>query len=165
MSYEEIERKFLVVDDGWRPADREVRVVQGYVVHGPPVSVRVRTMGDRAYLTVKGGSGAPIDEGRPSERTEYEYAIPIEDAESMLATLCTQSLVEKTRHYLEFEGNVWEIDVFEGENAGLIVAEVEQNHADQSVKTPPWVGPEVTRDARYLNANLSRAPYRTWRGT
>lgn len=150
----EIERKFLVCGDGWRRGAVGVRYRQGYIpTQG--CSIRVRTAGEVAYLTLK-----VRDTLRT--RTEYEYAIPLTDADEMLGRLCTAGLVEKTRYRVPYEGLVWEIDVFEGANAGLIVAEVELASEDQAVALPEWVGEEVTHDDRYLNTHLAQHPYCTW---
>jgi len=150
----EIERKFLVCGDGWRQGAIGVRYRQGYIpTQG--CSIRVRTAGDTAYLSLK-----VRDTVRT--RTEYEYTIPLTDADEMLGRLCTAGLVEKTRYRVPHEDLVWEIDVFEGANAGLIVAEVELASEDQAVALPEWVGEEVTHDERYLNTHLAQRPYCTW---
>ncbi|MEX1045390.1 MAG: CYTH domain-containing protein [Chthoniobacterales bacterium] len=151
----EIERKFLVKDDSWRrDAGPGILLRQGYLAAGEGLSVRVRTDGQRAWLTVKG----------PSEglsRAEFEYAVPTEDAAALLG-LCGARLVEKRRHRLEHSGHLWEIDEFLGANAGLIMAEVELRQADQAVAQPDWVGPEVSGDKRFENASLSQSPYGVW---
>lgn len=128
---------------------------QGYLSFGPPASVRVRVSGDEAYLNIKQSTLA-------ISRDEFEYAIPVADAEFLLATMCAGGLIEKTRHHVQHGGLVWEVDVFEGANAGLIVAEVELDHADQRVNLPPWVGREVSGDARYLNSSLVQRPFTQW---
>lgn len=152
----EIERKFLVAGDGWRHgADAGTVIRQGYLAASPTVAVRVRTCGEHAFLTVKGG-------GDPRARSEFEYAIPPADAHAMLDGLCRPPLIDKTRYRVPFAGHTWEIDVFAGDNAGLVLAEVELAAADEAVALPPWVGAEVTDDPRYLNANLARHPYGTW---
>lgn len=151
----EIERKFLVTGDGWRHGATGIAIRQGYLAASPAVAVRVRTRGERAFLTVKGGASARV-------RSEFEYEIPRADAETMLDALCPPPLIEKTRYSVRFADHLWEIDVFAGDNAGLVLAEVELAAADEPVALPPWVGAEVTDDPRYLNANLARRPYRTW---
>lgn len=153
----EIERKFLV-RAGWLPETPGTRFVQGYLHSGGSgATVRVRVAGDRAWLTVKG----PSDGGA---RLEYEYRIPVGDAEEMLQELGAGHLVEKTRHLIDHAGHTWEVDVFEGENAGLVVAEVELSSIDEEVKLPAWAQREVTGDSRYANAWLSIHPYSEWSG-
>ena len=152
----EIERKFLVNPDEWRPdAARGIRIRQGYLSTDPARVVRVRTAGDRAFLTIKGRT-----EG--IERDEFEYAIAMADAERMLARLCLQPSIDKHRYRVPFGGRVWEIDVFGGANAGLIVAEIELTSADDHPPLPPWIGQEVSADPRYFNANLIAHPYQSW---
>lgn len=152
----EIERKFLLRDESWRgEADAGTPIVQGYLVAGPDLSVRVRVAGDEAWLTVKGGS-------RGAVREEFEYPVPPGEARQMLNDLCLRPLIEKTRYRVRHAGREWEIDEFQGDNAGLVVAEVELEDEQAAVSLPPWVGREVTGDPRYLNANLLRAPWRTW---
>jgi adenylate cyclase len=112
-------------------------------------------MGDGAKLCVKGGGGG-------IERDEYEYEIPVGDAEEMLANLCVGDIVRKTRHYIEYKGLLWEVDEFHGANEGLVVAEVELESVDQEIPLPSWVGEEVSHDRRYKNAALSRDPFREW---
>jgi len=147
----EIERKFLVVGDGWRPLSRSSqRYRQGYLSLGPASTVRVRRAGPVAFLTVKG-------DGQIA-RAEFEYGIPIEDAEAMLAGLCHRPLVEKTRHEVWHAGLLWQVDEFEGCNKGLVLAEVELAALDQPVELPSWVGREVTDDPRYRNSELSQRP-------
>lgn len=155
---QEIERKFLVADknaDSWRNAIySETR--QGYLSIDKHRTVRVRTAGDAAYLTIKG-----ITEG--ATRTEYEYPIPVAHAREMLDGLCLRPLIEKRRHRVGYGGFVWEVDEFYGDNAGLIVAEIELESAQQVFDKPPWVGTEVTDDPRYYNANLVNHPYSKWK--
>ena len=152
----EIERKFLVNGDGWRSdLRRSAQSRQGYLSYGPKVSVRVRIMGSNATLTMKQAVAGP-------SRVEFEYAIPIDDANELLDASCEGSVVEKTRHWVEFEGYEWEIDEFTGANAPLVVAELELSNADEGFPRPPWIGDEVTGDERYYNASLSRRPYSAW---
>jgi adenylate cyclase len=152
----EIERKFLVTGDGWRKGGRRSRLRQGYLLAEKARSVRVRLEDGRGTLTIKG----PI---KGAGRAEFEYPIPARDAALLLSTLCEKPLIEKTRTRVRFGGLVWEIDEFEGDNRGLIVAEVELRRAAQKVVLPPWAGREVTQDPRYLNANLFKRPYRSWK--
>jgi adenylate cyclase len=153
----EIERKFLVIHDGWCRPDRGVRYRQGYLSTDPGRSVRIRSAAGKGVITIK---GMTANRTRP----EYEYTIPLEDAEELLDTLCLRPLIEKTRYVVEDAGMRWEVDEFEGENAGLIIAEVELAAADQPIHLPDWVGEEVTDDPRYYNASLIAHPYSTWSG-
>jgi adenylate cyclase len=151
----EIERKFLVTGSSWKGRRPGRRIRQGYLSSEPARVVRVRTDGRKAFLTVKGPNiGAARD--------EFEYRIPLQDARSLLDDLCERPLIEKTRYRVPFGGLVWEVDVFTGENRGLVVAEIELEREEQAVRMPPWVGPEVTGDPRYFNANLARNPYTRW---
>jgi len=151
----EIERKFLVTGS-WHPDPvRGTRYRQGYLSTDPARVVRVRTAGSAAYLTVKG-----ITNG--NTRSEYEFPIPLVDAEEMLDRLCVRPLIEKTRYRETVGGRVWEVDVFEGENRGLTVAEVELPDARAPLIQPPWAGPEVSGDPRYFNSNLARHPFTRW---
>jgi adenylate cyclase len=148
---QEIERKFLVTGDGWRPLARRVSVLrQGYLSSNAKATVRVRLVDDaRGFLTLKGAA-------RGRSRAEYEYEIPVDDAVELLE-MARPHVVEKRRHIVPFAGLDWEIDVFEGRHAGLVIAEVELEHVDQPVALPDWVGAEVTEDDRYANASLSRS--------
>lgn len=152
----EIERKFLVHTALWRadPA-RASRYRQGYLCGAPDVVVRVRTADSAAFLTVKGAT-------QGITRLEFEYPIPIADANEMLDALCGGAIIEKTRYRVPFGGRTWEVDVFAGENAGLVLAEVELPSADAVVELPPWAGVEVSDDSRYYNASLARHPFMHW---
>jgi len=152
----EIERKFLVQRDAWR-ADTAagVRYRQGYLASFPSPVVRVRVAGDRGYLTIKGPTSG-------ISRMEFEYPIPLADAEAMLDALCAAPLIEKVRYRVPYAGHTWEVDAFEGANAGLLLAEVELPAADAPVELPPWVGREVSDDPRYFNANLAVHPFAEW---
>jgi adenylate cyclase len=152
----EIERKFLLRSDAWRALGTPVLLRQGYLSSQRERVVRVRIEDQTAILTIKGRS-----EG--ARRGEWEYPIPLADADVFLATLCEQPLVEKYRRRIDFGGLVWEVDEFLGVNAGLVVAEVELTAEDQAFDKPDWIGEEVTHDARYFNANLIRQPFSTWR--
>lgn len=152
---QEIERKFLVTDDRWRgAASGQARYRQGYLANSSTCSVRVRVSDDEAHLNIK---SATLD----IVRSEYEYAIPLAEGEELLA-LCEDALVEKRRYFVEYGGLTWEIDVFEGENEGLVVAEIELERVDQEFARPTWLGEEVSQDARYYNVYLARHPYRRW---
>ncbi len=151
----EIERKFLIKDDSWRSLAAGTLYRQGYVVLGTGKTVRVRVAGSQGYLTLKGPSVN-------LSRSEFEYAIPLEDAMIMLDTLCEQPLIEKTRYKIPHAGLVWEVDEFAGENQGLILAEVELTAVDQAIALPPWVGEEVSQDGRYFNSYLVKHPFSQW---
>ena len=152
---EEIERKFLVVGDDWRREARAELIRQGYIPTQDARTVRVRRMGDRAYLTLKGPAVGLV-------RPEFEYPIPLDDAQVILDTLCQPPLIEKYRYRLPLGDLVWEVDEFLGDNQGLVVAEVELTHPDQVVELPAWIGAEVSHDLRYQNSNLARHPFNAW---
>ena len=152
----EIERKFLVVGEAWRSLGPGMVYRQGYLSTVKERTVRVRVAGEKGFLTVKGVSVG-------ATRSEYEYAIPLADAEAMLDALCQRPLVEKIRYRIPVGGFVWEVDEFAGVNAGLIVAEIELTAEDQTFPRPTWIGREVTGDPRYFNANLTVHPYGTWK--
>ena len=151
----EIERKFLVRGEAWRSLATPTRYRQGYLSTVKERTVRVRTVGDRGFLTIKGVSVGLA-------RAEYEYEIPGAEAEEMLSNLCQKPLIEKDRFKIPFGGLTWEVDEFFGENQGLVVAEVEVPDADHPVAVPDWVGREVSDDPRYFNANLLQHPYSRW---
>ncbi|MBK1673150.1 adenylate cyclase [Ectothiorhodospira shaposhnikovii] len=152
----EIEKKFLVVSDAWKQqASRCVQYRQGYLCGNERTSIRIRISDASAHLNIKSATLGV-------RRQEYEYAIPAEDARELLDTLCIHPLIEKTRHFVPHGDHVWEVDVFEGDNAGLVVAEVELRHIDDSPSLPPWVGDEVSHDVRYYNTSLVRHPYKDW---
>jgi adenylate cyclase len=158
----EIERKFLVTGDGWRAQAREVTAMaQGYLNDlavldsgAMKASVRVRIAGDAAYLNLKSRELGHT-------RQEFDYPIPVEDARALMA-LCTGGTIDKRRHYVEHQGHVWEVDEFLGDNAGLVVAELELEHADETYARPDWLGREVTDAARYYNLALATRPYARW---
>jgi CYTH domain-containing protein len=151
----EIEHKFLVTDDSWREGEGR-NYCQGYLSTDKERTVRVRIEEDQARLTIKG-----ITEG--ATRAEYEYPIPVTDARAMLDDLCLQPLIEKRRYKVNYHDMVWEIDEFSGDNAGLVVAEIELQHPEQAFDIPPWIGEEVTGDPRFYNANLVAHPYSRWK--
>jgi CYTH domain-containing protein len=152
----EIERKFLVRGTAWRTGAAGVRCCQGYLNLSPARTVRVRTCGSRGFLTVKG----PV---HGTARREYEYEIPVADAREMLEELCEKPLIIKDRYTIGYNGFIWEVDQFHGENSGLVVAEIELAHQGQDVPLPDWIGGEVTGDHRYANASLVRHPYSQWK--
>jgi len=151
----EIERKYLVKGDSWRGKDKGKHYRQGYLSTVKERTVRVRTVGESGYITVKG-----ITVG--ASRSEYEYEIPVADANEMLDRICERPWIEKTRYRIPQDDLIWEVDEFEGENRGLIVAEVELKDEHQPVTLPEWIGKEVTDDPRYFNANLVAKPFTTW---
>lgn len=149
----EIERKFLIVGDAWRSAPA-VYFCQGYLNRSKERTVRIRVAGEQGYLTIKGATSGV-------SRAEFEYEIPLADAQQML-TLCDGPLIEKYRRKISYEGMLWEVDEFLGENQGLVVAEIELESEHQKFAKPDWVGEEVTQDARYYNSNLSAQPFCKW---
>lgn len=154
---QETERKFLVKDETWRAESREGRLYrQGYLSRVKERIVRVRTAGQKGSITVKG-----ITKG--ISRAEFEYEIPLEDANQMLEHLCEKALIEKIRYKVLYEDMTWEVDEFKGENEGLVLAEVELSDENQKIVLPPWVGDEVSGDPRYYNANLVEHPFCRWK--
>ncbi len=152
----EIERKFLVTSDDFiAAASSSKRYKQGYMIGGAQASVRVRISGEDAKLNIKSATNG-------IRRQEYEYDIPMDEAEEILTTLCGKPLVEKTRYYVNVADHLWEVDVFEGDNAGLVVAEVELACEDQVFVKPRWLGEEVSADLRYYNTSLGKNPFKNW---
>lgn len=151
----EIERKFLLKGDGWRALAKGTQYRQGYLNSAKERTVRIRTVGAQAFLTIKG-----ITVG--NARAEYEYPIPFDDCNAMLDSLAEKPVIEKTRHKIPYDGLVWEVDEFFGENRGLIVAEVELSGVDQKFDKPAWIGEEVSDDPRYFNSNLIKHPFTRW---
>lgn len=152
----EIERKFLLATDDWRSqVSGSSAICQAYL-GGDGVSVRVRIEGDSANLNIKSRTAGMA-------RSEFEYPIPMADARDLLA-LASGPVLEKTRYRVEYAGHLWEIDEFGGDNAGLVVAEIELGSVGETFQAPPWLGSEVTDDPRYYNVNLSREPYSRWSG-
>jgi adenylate cyclase len=154
----EIERKFLVVGDAWRADVSETYPCeQGYICSGPNgATVRVRRMGDRGFLTLKGRTSG-------ISRTELEYEVPVDEAEYMLRNFCGDRVVSKTRYIIEDHGSRWEVDEFSGNNDGLIVAEIELNSEGQPFENPVWLGDEVSHESRYFNAALATYPFSQWK--
>ncbi len=169
----EIERKFLLKNDGWKSLVSNKYVIrQGYLQSGLETtqksSVRIRISDQRANINIKSADQAML-------RQEYEYAIPVSDAEQMLTTLCDAVIIEKTRYHVTYKpknalmngglnsvSHLWEIDVFENENSGLQIAEIELSHVDEVFEIPDWIGKEVTDDVRYYNNYLLDKPYNNW---
>lgn len=155
----EVERKYLVAGDAWRESvTRSTRIVQAYLTDTGPAVVRVRVRGDSAYLTIKGTSNG-------ISRSEFEYEIPVEDALDMLGELATGPVIDKVRHLVPVGDHTWEVDVFAGDNAPLVMAEIELGSPDESFERPGWLGIEVSDDQRYYNVNLARDPYSRWGDT
>ncbi len=158
----EIERKFLVTNDGWREAAHEVvPMAQGYINDmaamdngSQKASVRVRIEGDKAWLNLKSRELGHT-------RQEFNYPLPVEDARALLQ-LCVGGLIDKRRHYVRHEGHLWEVDEFLGDNAGLVVAEIELRSADEAFAMPAWAGKQVTDALRYYNLALASRPYSQW---
>ncbi len=151
----EIERKFLVVGTAWKAGLQGNRVRQGYLCVEKERTVRVRAVDEHGWLTVKGVT-------RGVSRLEFEYPIPVADAHRLLDALCLQPIIDKTRYEIRHRGHLWEVDEFHGANQGLVVAEIELDSEDEAFARPPWLGDEVSDDARYFNAELVRHPYRDW---
>lgn len=152
----EIERKFLVKGDAWRALATGTHYRQGYLSSSKERTVRVRTIDETAFLTIKGPN-------QGIARTEFEYAIAVEDARVMLDTMAERPIIEKKRYRIPYKGFVWEVDEFFGVNEGLIVAEIELPSEDTVFETPEWIGEEVSGDVRYFNSSLVRNPYTTWK--
>ena len=151
----EIERKFLLAGDAWRTLGEPQLLRQGYLSAEPERTVRVRVEGDQGRLTVKSKSVG-------ASRGEWEYPIPLADANELLDRVCLQPLVEKYRRRIDFAGHVWEVDEFLGANAGLVLAEIELDSEDAQFDLPSWIGAEVTADRRYFNSYLVAHPYSSW---
>lgn len=155
----EIERKFLVEGEAWRTgADRREFYRQGYLAGSESCSVRVRVGGQQAWIGVKGRV-------RGATRLEYEYEIPLDEANEILDLLCVQGRIEKYRHWVSHAGHEWEVDEFLGDNSGLVVAELELDDEQEAFVRPPWVGLEITEDVRYYNSSLARLPWSAWPAT
>ena len=151
----EIERKFLLVGDGWRALGEPVLLRQGYLSSNPDRTVRVRIEGGQGTMTIKGRSVG-------ATRAEWEYPIPLLDANELLDRLCEQPIIEKFRRRIALGGHTWEVDEFLGANQGLVVAEIELSSETEAFDKPDWVGAEVTDDRRYFNSSLIRHPFSNW---
>ncbi len=152
---QEIERKFLVNMDKVDLPAQGLTICQGYIKTADKTTVRIRIMGDKAFLTLKG-------ETKGISRSEFEYEIPVSDARQMLNELCTGPVVDKTRYLISYKSHLWELDIFAGDNQGLVVAEVELDSEDEQPELPGWVTEEVTGDKRYYNSNLLTHPFKNW---
>lgn len=151
----EIERKFLLKSDAWRSLAEGRYYCQGYIPTQGKQTVRARIIGDQGYLTLKGPA-------QGLSRSEFEYKIPLADAQAILTELCQSPRIEKHRYRIPVGDVVWEVDEFVGENQGLVLAEVELTHPEQVVVLPDWIGEEVTGNPRYYNSNLVRYPFKDW---
>ncbi|MCG8379114.1 MAG: CYTH domain-containing protein [Proteobacteria bacterium] len=152
----EIERKYLIINDAWKVhADDGIQIIQGYMDSNEKSSIRIRINGDKANLNIKSKTIG-------IKRSEYDYKIPLEEAKEMLETLCDKPFIEKTRYHVKHEDHTWEIDVFAGDNEGLIVAEIELDTTDETFNLPDWAGEEVSNDPRYYNICLVTHPFKQW---
>ncbi len=152
----EIEHKFLMAGNDWREhATRSVKYRQGYLSSQATSSIRVRISDECAWLNIKSATVG-------THRHEYEYEIPLLDANEIINMLCRKPIIEKIRHFVTDDGNTWEIDEFEGDNQGLIIAEIVLSEIGKTFSKPHWIGDEVTSDLRYYNNNLAKHPYSEW---
>ncbi len=151
----EIERKFLLNGNQWKNLSVADVIRQGYLSADHARVVRIRIVNEKAFITIKSSVNGLF-------RNEWEYPIPLVDAEEMLEKLCQRPLIEKKRYRIPYKGMVWEVDEFFGENTGLLIAEIELESEDQIFSKPEWIGKEVTHDPRYYNTNLMKNPYLTW---
>ncbi|MDF7676503.1 CYTH domain-containing protein [Neisseriaceae bacterium ESL0693] len=152
---QEIERKFLVINDHWRTEATGILYRQAYLNTDKQRTVRIRIIGEQAFITIKGIT-------RDICRLEFEYPIAVEDAHTMIDQLAHRPIIEKYRYQIKQQDLIWEIDEFLGENQGLIIAEVELSHPDQKLVLPEWIGAEVSHDPRYFNNNLVTHPFQSW---
>ena len=151
----EIERKYLIDLEKISPLENGIRIKQGYLSTDKNAVVRVRVKNDKAYLTIKGSNSGIA-------RLEFEYEIPLDEANEMLEKLCQKPVIDKTRYLITHENHTWEVDVFYGDNEGLVVAEVELSSEDEHINLPSWVKEEVSHDDRYFNSNLMKLPFKDW---
>jgi adenylate cyclase len=152
----EIERKFLVHPANWQQiSTRSDYMKQGYLAADSTTTVRVRVTDEHAWITIKGMTDQ-------ISRKEYEYAIPLKDGIEMLDGMCSQGIIEKTRFYIQYASHTWEVDVFAGDNLGLVVGEIELSSEDEYFELPSWIDKEVSDDPRYFNVNLMKKPYSQW---
>lgn len=151
----EIEKKYLIDLDKLNHLENGIEIKQGYIETKDKTAVRVRIKGKKAFLTIKSKNDG-------ISRLEFEYSIPVDEAKEMLEKLCKKPLIEKTRYEIVYDKHTWEIDIFYGDNDGLVVAEVELSSEDEEVTLPPWIKQEVTDDTRYYNSNLMNHPYKNW---
>lgn len=152
----EIERKYLVDLDKLGDLNNGSNIKQGYIQTADKTAVRIRVKDKKAFLTIKG-------ENKGASRLEFEYPIPLEEANEMIEKLCKKPIIDKIRYEIVYDKHTWEIDIFSGENKGLVVAEVELESEDEDIDLPSWIKEEVTNDTRYYNANLLNHPYKDWK--
>ena len=153
----EIERKYLVTSLSFKDeAHTQNEIAQGYLTSNPERTVRIRIKGAKGYITIKG-----VGNESGTSRMEWEKEIPVDEAKSLLQ-LCEKGVIEKTRYEVKSGHHTIEIDVFHGDNDGLIMAEIELQNEDEAIEKPNWIGTEVTGDKRYYNAYLSLHPYKNW---
>ena len=138
------------------PLENGIRIKQGYLSTDKNAVVRVRVKNDKAYLTIKGSNSGIA-------RLEFEYEIPLDEANEMLEKLCQKPVIDKTRYLINYENHTWEVDIFYGDNEGLVVAEVELSREDEHINLPSWVKEEVSHDDRYFNSNLMKLPFKDWK--
>jgi adenylate cyclase len=152
----EIEHKFLVIKEAWDSIEKPngIPIKQGYLLDTPGKTIRVRIKGDQGFLTIKGA----VDKAK---RLEYEYPVPVADAEDLLKHF-TEKHISKLRYIVEFAGHTWEVDEFLEENEGLLLAEIELKTQPEHYEKPPWTGKDVTKDVRYYNSSLVKNPFKTW---
>ena len=155
----EIEQKYLVKNNEWKSFAKGTLYRQGYIHSDESRAIRVRIIGDKGILTIKGATMKTL---LGASRLEFEYEIPIDEASQMLDELCGGGIIEKYRFKIPVGDLIWEVDEFLGDNEGLVVAEVELESEAQSITMPDWIGEEVTKDVRYFNSNLSKKPYKNW---
>lgn len=151
----EIERKFLVDRDALPPLESGKYISQGYIATQSNTTVRARIKGEMGYLTLKG-------ENTGISRSEFEYEIPVEDAREIIASLCNGKVVEKTRYEIHVGNHIWEVDIFHGDNDGLVVAEIELSHEEEHFELPEWTTKEVSGQPQYYNSSLLNYPYSNW---
>lgn len=152
----EIERKFLVDTAKLPPLPKPKVIKQGYIPRDNRATVRARITDDKAYLTLKSSTSGLT-------RSEFEYEIPVGDAELIMEELCSKPLIEKKRYLIEHEGHVWELDIFDGDNKGLIVAEIELESEEEAFVKPSWITEEVSFEPKYRNASLMYYPFKAWK--
>ena len=153
---QEIERKFKVCGEYKSLARKSMRICQGYISSTPGRTVRIRIRDNQGFITIKGkGSSDGVS------RFEWEKEINVEDAR-MLLQLCEPGIIDKTRYLVDYAGHIFEVDEFYGDNAGLVMAELELETKNESFEKPSWLGEEVTGDTRYYNASLTKHPFKMW---
>ena len=152
----ETEHKYLVNESDWNKIvpEKSLPVKQAYLFASEDKTIRLRQIGEKAFITIKGKT-------QGASRPEYEYEIPLTDALEMIEQFCSK-LIEKTRHFVNYKNKTWEVDVFEGLNKGLIIAEIELESENEHYELPAWLGQNVTSDYRYANSNLSVNPFTNW---